>query len=102
MMNIIDVSYPEKHADFIARCHDAGQLKSTPLVPKYGEDDYICHHHGEHIFPLQLMILLSEPQNDFIGGEFVLTEQRHACNLVQKLHHSDGATQLFLLSITDL
>ena len=51
-------------------------VRSTPLVPKYGEDDYICHHHGEHIFPLQLTILLSEPQNDFIGREFVPTEQR--------------------------
>jgi len=102
MMNIIDVSYPEKHADFIARCHDAGQLKSTPLVPKYGEDDYNCHHqglYGQHIFPLQLMILLSEPQNDFIRGEFVLTEQRHACNLVQKLYHSDGNIAVVVFAV---
>jgi hypothetical protein len=92
----IDVRYPEKHADFIERCHQAGQIRPTPLLLQYGADDYNCLHqdlYGEHVFPLQLTILLSKPDKDFAGGEFVMTEQRPRMQsrpIVVPLRQGDG------------
>jgi uncharacterized protein len=92
----IDVRYPEEHADFIERCRQAGQDRPTPLLLQYGADDYNCLHqdlYGEHVFPLQLTILLSRPDKDFSGGEFVMTEQRPRMQsrpLVVPLRQGDG------------
>ena len=92
----IDVRYPRAHAEFIRRCHAAGQCRPTPLILRYGPGDYNCLHqdlYGEHVFPLQVVILLSRPGEDFDGGEFVMTEQgtRQRRAEVVPLNQADAA-----------
>ena len=88
--------FPDDHADYIARCRKAGQTRPTPLLLRYGPGDYNCLHqdlYGEEAFPLQVAILLSEPGQDFTGGEFALTEQRPRMQsrvMVVPLRKGDG------------
>jgi hypothetical protein len=92
-----DVRFPADHASFLARCHQGGQARPTPLLLEYGPGDYNCLHrdlYGEQVFPIQLAILLSEPDADFVGGEFVMTEQRPRMQtraMVLPLHKGDAA-----------
>jgi hypothetical protein len=72
------VRFPATHDEMLQRCHSAGQARPTPLMLSYGKGDFNCLHqdlYGQHVFPLQIVILLSDP-TEFEGGEFVLTEQR--------------------------
>ena len=95
----IEVRYPHEHADFIQRCHAAGQQRPTPLLLQYGPQDYNCLHqdlYGEIFFPMQLVLFLDEPGKDYDGGEFVLIEQRpRAQSKAIVLKPGKGDTLLF-------
>jgi hypothetical protein len=91
-----EVAYPDEHAAYLKRCRDAGQTKPTPLLLQYGSGDFNCLHqdiYGANVFPLQVAFLLSRPGADFIGGEFVLAEQRPRMQSraeVVPLHQGEG------------
>jgi hypothetical protein len=98
----VEARFPATHAEFLARCHAAGQARPTPLLLKYGAGDYNCLHrdlYGDHVFPMQMAILLSEPGAEFSGGEFVLTEQRPRMqSRVQVMPLAQGDAVLFAVS----
>jgi hypothetical protein len=71
--------WPEHLEDWLDMCHKAGQKKSTAILLKYGKGDWNALHrdlYGDLVFPLQVVINLSEPGVDHTGGEFLLVEQR--------------------------
>jgi len=88
--------FPDDHAVYLTRCHRSGQTRPTPLLLRYGPGDYNCLHqdlYGSEVFPLQVAVLLSQPGEDFRGGEFVLTEQRprqQSRVMVVALNKGDG------------
>lgn len=86
---------------FLRRCHDAGQLRPTPLLLQYGQGDYNCLHqdlYGDHVFPLQVAILLSAPGRDFSGGEFVVTEQASAGSRAEVVQLDQGDAVVFAVN----
>lgn len=92
----VAAAYPPDHARYLRQCHAAGQSKPTPLLLQYGTGDYNCLHqdiYGEHVFPLQVAFLLSRPDADFSGGEFVLVEQRRECSRGPRLCRSPRARE---------
>jgi hypothetical protein len=72
-------AYPARLDDFLAQCHQAGQIRPTPLLLSYTTGGYNCLHqdiYGDLAFPLQTVFVLSRADTDYTGGDLLLVEQR--------------------------
>ncbi len=92
-------AFPAEHAELLQRCHDAGQVRPTPLILRYGPGDWNALHqdlYGAVFFPFQVVTILAAPGTDFEGGQFVLLEQRpRAQSRAHVLTPSQGAFVIF-------
>jgi len=97
----VDMQYPDELDAFLEQCRRAGQTRPTPLILEYGPGDYNCLHqdlYGEHVFPLQVAILLSRPGTDFEGGEFVMTESAPNGQRAEVIPLEQGDAVLFTVN----
>ncbi|ETF03740.1 prolyl 4-hydroxylase [Advenella kashmirensis W13003] len=97
----LSAHYPDRLDDFLTQCHAAGQTRPTPLILQYGAGDYNCLHqdlYGEHVFPLQTAILLSAPERDFTGGEFVMTESASGGQQIEVIPLQQGDALIFTVN----
>ena len=89
--------WPPTHLELSARCAAAGQTRPTPLLLRYGPGDYNRLHqdlYGPLAFPLQVVVLLDQPERDFDGGELILVEGRARMQsrpMVVALNQGDAA-----------
>jgi len=95
----IDMDFPLEHTALLQQCHNNGQRKATPLILKYGKGGFNTLHqdlYGDIYFPIQLVLILNEPEKDFTGGEFVLTQQiPRAQSKAIVLHPKKGDALIF-------
>jgi hypothetical protein len=97
----VDAQYPDELDVFLDQCRRAGQTRPTPLILEYGPGDYNCLHqdlYGEHVFPLQVAILLSRPGADFEGGEFVMTETASSGQRAEVIPLEQGDAVVFTVN----
>lgn len=97
----MNAHYPPALDMFLNRCHAAGQTRPTPLILQYGPGDYNCLHqdlYGDHVFPLQVAILLSAPGRDFTGGQFVMTETTASSQRAEVIPLGQGDALIFTVN----